>query len=269
MRSEGQAEHPRRLAAAIFDVDGVLVASPHERAWQEAFAELMEGEWREITPSTSYAPGRFDSALYQTHVSGKPRMSGARAVLDFFGVPDSAMRAVEYAERKQRRIRELIAAGEFVAFVDALRFLVALRGRNVRTAAASSSKNANDFMRQIDVAEFLTDANARAMPQPSGETLLDMFDANVCGHDVKQGKPHPDIFLLAAQELRAPPAQCVVIEDAPAGVEAAKAGGMMAIGVARFEDGDLLEAAGADLVVTALDQVEVGALLAGQLQRTR
>lgn len=268
MRSDGQAEHPIRLAAVIFDVDGVLVASPHERAWQEAFAELMEGEWREIAPSTSYAPGRFDSALYQTHVSGKPRMSGARAVLDYFGVPDSATRAVEYAERKQRRIRDLIAAGEFVAFVDALRFLVALRDRNVRTAAASSSKNANDFMRQIDVAEFV-DANAQDIPRHSGETLIDMFDANVCGHDVKQGKPHPDIFLLAAEELRAPPAQCVVIEDAPAGVEAAKSGGMMAIGVARFDDDALLEAAGADLVVTALDQVEVDALLAGQLQRTR
>ena len=160
MRSEGQAEHPRRLAAAIFDVDGVLVASPHERAWQEALAGLMEGEWRDIAPATSYRPNLFDSAVYQAHVSGKPRMSGARAVLDFFGVPDSAMRAVEYAERKQRRIRELIAAGEFVAFVDALRFLVALRGRNVRTAAASSSKNANDFMRQIDVAEFLTAGQA-------------------------------------------------------------------------------------------------------------
>jgi HAD superfamily hydrolase (TIGR01509 family) len=266
MRSNEETQRPTRLAAAIFDVDGVLVASPHERAWQEAFAELMEGEWRDIAPATSYAPGRFDSALYQTHVSGKPRMSGARAVLDYFGVPDPATRVLEYADRKQRRIEELIAAGEFVAFDDALRFLSKLRARHVRTAAASSSKNANDFMRQIDVGRVLPEAGTAPAGNAEGR-LLDMFDANVCGHDVKKGKPFPDLFLLAAEELRVSPSDCVVIEDAPAGIEAAKAGGMMALGIARMNDDELLHAAGADLVVKTLDQVEVDALLAGQLQR--
>ena len=224
----------------------------------------MQGEWKAIAPATSYAPGRFDTAVYQAHVAGKPRMSGARAVLDYFGVPDAGKRAVEYGERKQRQIRDLIAAGEFVAFVDALRFLVELRARRVRTAAASSSKNANDFMRQIRVAKFVPEAAALGVR--SEQTLLELFDANVCGRDV-QGKPHPDIFLLAAEELGARPAECVVVEDAPAGVEAAKAGGMMALGVARLNDDELLEAAGADLVVEALDQVEVDALLAGRLRR--
>ena len=266
MLSAAQAEHLRPLSAAIFDVDGVLVASPHERAWQEALAGLMQGEWRDIAPATSYRPDLFDSAVYQAHVSGKPRMSGARAVLDYFGIPDAATRAVEYAERKQRRIRELIAAGEFVAFADALRFLIELRARHVRTAAASSSKNANDFMRQIQMSRFLGEATSPVSLNADG-TLLDMFDANVCGRDLKQGKPHPDIFLLAAQELQTPPAECVVVEDAPAGVEAAKAGGMMALGVARLNDDELLQAAGADLVVSALDQVEVEALLAGRLRQ--
>jgi HAD superfamily hydrolase (TIGR01509 family) len=225
----------------------------------------MKRDWREITPATSYTPDRFDTAVYQAHVAGKPRMSGARAVLDYFGVPDAEHRAVEYAERKQRRIRELINAGEFVAFVDALRFLVELRARHVRTAAASSSKNANDFMRQIRVAQFVPEAE-RTAARPE-QTLLELFDANVCGRDVRKGKPHPEIFLMAAEELGASPAECVVVEDAPAGVEAAKAGGMMALGVARLNDDDLLEAAGADLVVKALDQVEVEALIAGRLQR--
>ena len=253
------------MTAAIFDVDGVLVASPHERAWQEALAELMAGEWREIAAATSYAPDRFDTALYQAHVAGKPRMSGARAVLDYFGVPEAERRTIEYGERKQRRIRDLIAAGEFVAFVDALRFLVDLRAHHVRTAAASSSKNANDFMRQIRVAQFVPEAEARAGDVE--QTLLELFDANVCGRDVLRGKPHPEIFLMAAEELRVAPAECVVVEDAPAGIEAAKAGGMMALGVARLNDEELLEAAGADLVVKALDEVKVEALLAGRLQR--
>jgi HAD superfamily hydrolase (TIGR01509 family) len=259
------AEHPEPITTAIFDVDGVLVASPHERAWQEALGELLRGDWRKIAPATSYTPDRFDTTVYQAHVAGKPRMSGARAVLEYFGVPDAEQRAVEYAERKQRRIRELITAGEFVAFVDALRFLLELRARHVRTAAASSSRNANDFMRQIRVAQFLPET---AMPAVRPEqTLLEMFDVNVCGRDVRKGKPHPDIFLMAAEELEAPPAECVVVEDAPAGIEAAKAGGMMALGIARLNDQELLEAAGADLVVKALDQVEVEALLAGRLRQ--
>jgi HAD superfamily hydrolase (TIGR01509 family) len=267
MHSGQQPESSGHLAAAIFDVDGVLVASPHERAWQEALAELMRGEWRDIAPATSYSPERFDTAVYQANVAGKPRMSGARAVLEYFGVPEADRRAFEYGERKQRRIEELIAAGEFVAFDDALHFLVELRNRNVRTAAASSSKNANDFMRQIHVRGFVSGTEKSSAPGSRDQLLLDLFDANVCGRDVRQGKPHPDIFLLAAAELGVEPEKCVVIEDAPAGVEAAKSGGMMALGIARLDDDELLRAAGADLVVKALDQVEVDALLSGQLRR--
>ena len=55
--------HLRPLTAGIFDVDGVLVASPHERAWQEALADLMAGDWREVASATSYAPDGFDTAL--------------------------------------------------------------------------------------------------------------------------------------------------------------------------------------------------------------
>jgi HAD superfamily hydrolase (TIGR01509 family) len=265
MLAAQQAENPQPIAAAIFDVDGVLVASPHERAWQESLADLMQGEWKAIAPATSYAPGRFDTAVYQAYVAGKPRMSGARAVLDYFGVPDADKRAVEYGERKQQQIRDLIAAGEFVAFVDALRLLVELRARRVRTAAASSSKNANDFMRQIRVAKLVPEAGKSGVH--SEQTLLELFDVNVCGRDVRKGKPHPDIFLAAAEELGVPPAECVVVEDAPAGIEAAKAGGMMALGIARLNDDELLEAAGADLVVKSLDQVEIEVLLAGRLRR--
>ncbi|MGZ8996762.1 MAG: HAD family hydrolase, partial [Rhodospirillales bacterium] len=127
--------------AVIFDVDGVLVDSPHERAWQEALAELMGGDWREIAPQTSYTPDRFTSEVYQTRLSGKPRMSGARSVLDYFGVPDLDRRVIKYAENKQKRIEALIDAGEFVAYADAIRFVTALKANGVRIAAASSSKN--------------------------------------------------------------------------------------------------------------------------------
>ncbi|MBV8525395.1 MAG: HAD-IA family hydrolase [Acetobacteraceae bacterium] len=230
----------RRLTAAIFDVDGVLLASPHERAWREALQGFAE-------------PERFTTEIYQAHVAGKPRLSGARAVLEELGVPDAERQAAAYAERKQKRLEELIERGSFSAFPDALRFVQALGARGWPMAVASSSRNANHMMQAIRL--------------DSGKTLLDVFSANVCGRELRQGKPNPEIFLLAASELRTAPTHCFVVEDAPAGVEAARAGGMMALGVARLRDEALLRAAGADLVATSLDEVAIDELADGRLCR--
>jgi beta-phosphoglucomutase-like phosphatase (HAD superfamily) len=77
------------------------------------------------------------------------------------------------------------------------------------------------------------------------------------------------MFLTAAHELGAAPEAAIVMEDAAAGIEAAKAGGMAAIGIARAHDADLLSAAGANIVVTTLDQVDMAALSGGQLATKR
>lgn len=98
-------------------------------------------------------------------------------------------------------------------------------------AVASSSNNANRMMQPIRLA--------------LGQSLLDVFSANVCGRDLRQGKPNPEIFLLAAAELRVTSAHCLVVEDSPAGIEAARAGRMTSLGVARLGDAALLRAAGA------------------------
>ncbi|MBO0685953.1 MAG: HAD-IA family hydrolase, partial [Candidatus Dormibacteraeota bacterium] len=100
-----------------------------------------------------------------------------------------------------------------------------------------------------------------------GMTLQDLFDADISGRDFEHGKPHPEIFLTAARELGQPPGSCFVVEDATSGVQAAKAGGMAALGVARQHDQALLNEAGADLVVTSLDDVAIDALARGSLQR--
>jgi len=252
---------------AIFDVDGVLVASPHERAWRESLRELMATEWRATGAAIRYSPEQFTTAVYQEQVAGKPRLSGAHAALDYFHIPDADRRAIEYAERKQRRLEELIEAGEFVAFPDALRFALALEARGVRLAAASSSKNANVFLARIRLDVFAREENLREPPIAPGLRLLDLFDANVCGRDLPHGKPHPLIFQLAAEELGLPPSACVVVEDASVGIRAAKAGGMAALGLARLSDEALLAGAGADLVVSTLDEVALDRLAAGRLER--
>jgi HAD superfamily hydrolase (TIGR01509 family) len=233
-----------RFHGAIFDVDGVLVDSPHEQAWREALRRLMAGPWRDLAPATAYAPAGFTTAVYLAQLAGKPRMAGATSALAWFGVPDpDGERAREYAAAKQELIVELIGQGAFTAFDDGRRLLLRLKAAGLRLAAASSSKNANEFLVRV--------------PLGDGRTLLDLFDANLCGRDLAQGKPHPAIFLDAAAALGLPPARCFVVEDAVSGVQAARAGGMACVAVARLDDAAPLRDAGATLVVTNLDDVRL------------
>jgi HAD superfamily hydrolase (TIGR01509 family) len=232
--------HPPAPTAGIFDVDGVLLASPHERAWREALQGFAD-------------PACFTTAIYQAKVAGKPRLAGARAALEALGVPDWTERAADYSGAKQTRLEALILAGTISAFPDALRLVGALAVRGWPMAVASSSKNANAMMRQIRL--------------PSGQNLLDVFTVNLCGRDLKRGKPDPEIFLLAADALQAPPVCCMVFEDSSAGIEAARAGGMRSVGVARLGDAAQLRAAGADRVVMNLDEIDVEELLASEAVR--
>jgi beta-phosphoglucomutase-like phosphatase (HAD superfamily) len=254
---------------AIFDVDGVLVDSPHEQAWQEGLRQLMEREWSDIRPETSYTPEEFTPEVYQKVMSGKPRYAGAQAVLEYFGVPDAQRRAREYGARKQVMITELIEAKEFKEYPDALRFVLAVKGAGILIAAASSSKNAGAFLKLVRLDEFADKEGLSYDFLRPGYTLLDSLDGDVSGRDFEQGKPDPEIFLTAAQELGLSPEDCFVVEDAANGVQAAKAGNMAALGLARADDEELLEDAGADLVVTSLDEVSVDALVEGRLGRVR
>ena len=251
---------------AIFDVDGVLVDSPHEQAWREGLQHLMENEWTDIRKETTYAPEKFTPEVYQRVMSGKPRYAGAQAVLEYFGMPDAERHAREYGDRKQIMIVELIERNEFHAYPDALRFVLAVKDAGLRIAAASSSKNANAFLERIRLDEFVANEGLSYDFVRPGYTLLDILDANVSGRDFAQGKPHPEIFLTAAEEAGVSPEEAFVVEDAANGVQAARAGDMAALGLARADDEQLL--ADADLVVTSLDDVSLEALAEGRLERS-
>jgi beta-phosphoglucomutase-like phosphatase (HAD superfamily) len=192
-------------------------------------------------------------------------MSGARAALDYFHVPDVEQHAAEYAQRKQEMVVRLIEAGDFTAYPDALRFVIAVKDAGLLIADASSSKNAGLFLRKIRLDTFAQEQGISSPSLRPGLSLLDYFDADVSGRDFAHGKPDPEIFLTAAHELGVEPRYAMVLEDASAGVQAAKAGGMAAIGIARGDDADLLAAAHADLVVTTLDDVDIAALAEGRL----
>jgi beta-phosphoglucomutase len=258
---------PTGFQAAIFDVDGVFVDSPHERAWRDALAALMGTSWRSIRDRTTYAPERFTPELYHAQLSGKPTMSGARAALEYFQVPNAEDRIEQYGERKQQIVDEILAAEGVTAYPDALRFILAVRNAGILVSAASSSKNAGRLLARIRLDTFAEEHGLHYAFLRPGLALLEFFDADVSGRDLSHGKPDPEIFLTAAGELGVPPSACFVVEDAVSGIQAAKAGRMAALGLARAVEVDVLAAAHADLVVTCLDDVDVSALSGGRLAR--
>lgn len=245
---------------AIFDVDGVLVDSPHARAWKDSLRELMETDWAGIRDRTAWTDDGFTPQVYQQVMSGKPRAAGALAALEYFRVPDAENRAGTYGARKQNMVIKLIEAGEFHAYPDALRFVLAVKAGGIPTAAASSSKNAGLFLRQIRLDTFAKQEGLSYDFVIPGLSLLDSFDADISGRDFAHGKPDPEIFLTGAAELGAAPRDCFVVEDAASGIKAAKTGGLPALGVARADDEELLAAEHADIVVTSLDEIDVAML---------
>jgi phosphoglycolate phosphatase-like HAD superfamily hydrolase len=181
-----------RFRGAIFDVDGVLVDSPHEKAWRESLRELMESGWGDIRDRSTWSPDAFTSRVYEEQMSGKPRMSGARAALEYFHVPDDEEehRLLEYAERKQAMVVRLIEAGDFTAYPDALRFIIGVKDAGLRVAAARLSpvRNAHAAVRRPAhgrvprVQGFRKGGNHLAEPArralPEGDSISDLRGAS-------------------------------------------------------------------------------------------
>ena len=254
---------------AVFDVDGVLVDSPHEHAWRVALDQLFETRWTSIRDATQYTSERFTPEVYGAHISGKPTMSGARAALSYFGVPATDARTEEYARRKQRVMDKLLRAGELTAYPDALRFVLpcvapkprSRRPRPRRTQLGYSARS--DSMPSPIARVFARTSSGRASPCSTFSTRTSLEGIS------PGGKPHPEIFLTAARELGVPADRCFAVEDAVSGVQAAKAADMAVIGLARAGEADALAAADADVIVSTLDEVDLPALSEGCVARKK
>jgi beta-phosphoglucomutase family hydrolase len=146
----------------------------------------------------------------------------------------------ELADRKEELFREAIN-GRIVPLPGAVDLVRRLRAKSVKQAVVSSAPRQN--------VETILEALA----------LAAAFDALVTEQDVQRGKPDPQGYLLAAERLDVPPAKCIVIEDAPAGVEAAKRAGMRCIGLAAARRPEDLAAS--DLVVATLEDDAVYSFL--------
>ncbi len=239
-----------RLAAVIFDTDGVVTrtATVHAAAWKEMFDAFLAA--REPAPGESYAPMTDDD--YVRFVDGRARDDGvatflaSRSIALAPGSPDDPPERETVSglgNRKNAAFGAIVREQGVEPYPTTAALARGLRTHGIRTGVVSASENC---------AEVLAAAG-----------VSDAFEIRVDGIDARTqhlaGKPDPALFLEAAARLGVAPADAAVVEDALPGVEAGRRGGFgLVVGVDRRGQPDALRAHGADVVVPDLAWLEVG-----------
>ena len=214
-------ENPRALRGVLWDIDGVILdsAEQHRLAWKRLAEEH----------GFPYTDEAFWAGFGQRNSDVIPQM---------FGVAGPAERVAALGDRKETIYRALLAE-QAVALPGARELMAALHAAGYRQALGSSAP-----------AE-----NIRTIIALLG--LEPWLEAYVSGESVAHGKPAPDIFLACAERLGIAPQRCLVIEDAPAGIAAAHAGGMRCLAVRRAGQADPTGLEAADTIVNALTEASV------------
>jgi beta-phosphoglucomutase len=220
-------------AAVIWDMDGTLVdtAELHFQAWIALAREL-------------------DKPFTRADFAATFGWRNPEIIPKLFGAHYTAREIQELGDRKENLYRAQAQRG--VELLPGVRpLLEGLQAAGFKQALGSSAPRAN-----LELILALTATSA-------------FFQAVIAMEDTERGKPDPEVFLRAAAKLAVSPERCLVIEDAPAGIKAARAGGMRAIAVTFIgqHDSAVLQQAGADLIVPSLEAVSpqvVGAVLQGR-----
>ena len=211
----------RPALAVLWDVDGTLVdtAELHFQAWQRLAAEIGK----------TYSREDFTATFGWRNVEIFPRV---------FGPEYTPAQIDELGERKELYYRAEAEKG-LDLLPGVLKLVAELKAAGIAQAVGSSAPRGN-----VDLILKMTG--------------LDKFiKASVAMEDVSRGKPDPEVFLTAAKKLSVDPKNCLVFEDAPVGIRAAKAGGMKAVGITFIghHPAEKLLAEGADLIVNCLTDV--------------
>ena len=182
-----------KFNACIFDLDGVIVdtAKYHYLAWKRLAHEL----------------GFEFSQDHNERLKGVSRMTSLEILLEVGGLSYSQSEKEKMAAKKNEWYLEYIrrmTPDEILPGVN--EFLDSLKAKKIKIALGSASKNARLILEQVG--------------------LQFTFDAIIDGNKALKAKPDPQVFLLGAEELKVSPSECVVFEDAAAGIEAAKNAGM-------------------------------------------
>jgi beta-phosphoglucomutase len=190
--------HLSGIKAVIFDLDGVIVST--DNCHYEA--------WKKMADSRGIY---FDRTINE-RLRGVSRMESLEILLERASVSYTQEEKITMAAEKNVTYKELVMKLTPADILPgAMKTLEGLRDKGILIAIGSSSRNTPIILKQIG--------------------LEDYFDAVADGNNIKNSKPDPEVFLLAARMLNIPPSQCLVVEDADAGVEAALNGGMKALGV--------------------------------------
>lgn len=187
-----------RFKACLFDLDGVLVdtAKFHFQAWQELAESL----------------GIPFTAEDNEQLKGVSRVDSLEFILRLGHLELDSVTKQRLMDAKNARYLDLVAAmSPADVLPGVVEFLASASAAGMRLGVGSSSKNAEPILQRVG--------------------LSDRFSTVIDGNRITLSKPDPQVFLFGAAALGVQPAECVVFEDAPAGIEAALAGGFVAIGV--------------------------------------
>ena len=188
----------REMRAAIFDLDGVIVdtAKYHYLAWKRLANEYG-----------------FDfTEENNERLKGVSRTRSLEILLQIGGLTFDEPTKIQMAALKNEWYIDYIHRIDVSEMLPGVTdYLQHLRGKGIRTALGSASKNALLILERLNI--------------------TGLFDVIVDGNKVAKAKPDPDVFLRAARELGTAPASCVVFEDAEAGIEAARRAGMGTVGI--------------------------------------
>ncbi len=235
---------PDHIVACLFDLDGVLTgtAELHRAAWKETFDDLLRARG-----GAGFEP--FTEADYNSYVDGRPRFDGVRTFLasrDIAlpeGAPDDspATETVHgVGNRKNVRVQQIIAERGVNPYPGSVRYLEAAKEAGIRIAVVTSSANGAAVLDAADLSKYV-------------EVRV---DGVVIVERKLHGKPAPDSFLAAVEELGVAKGNAAVFEDALSGVQAGKTGGFgFVVGVDRAGQAEALRAHGADIVVTDLAEL--------------
>jgi beta-phosphoglucomutase len=212
------------IKACIFDLDGVIVdtAKYHFIAWKQLADEL----------------GFEFTKTHNELLKGVSRMRSIDILLEIGNIEKSeAEKQVLAAEKNERYVAFISRMTPDEILPGVHQFLHGLKEKGIRIALGSASKNAPMILERI--------------------ALAHLFDAVVDGNQVAKAKPDPGVFLKGAEKVKTDPSECIVFEDAMAGIEAAKAGGMRCVGIG---NADILGEA--DLVIPGFMDFTVEKLFA-------
>ncbi|WP_373513065.1 beta-phosphoglucomutase [Persicitalea sp.] len=208
------------LKACLFDLDGVIVDT----------AQFHYLAWRELANGLG-----FDLTVAQNEqLKGVSRVESLEIILKIGAVELDAETKNRLAATKNERYLELcqkMSSEDVLPGVQV--FLDSLIQEGIKIGLGSASKNARLILAQIGMTRYFA-------------TIVD-------GNRITKGKPDPQTFLMGAEDLKVKPINCIVFEDAIAGIKAAKAGGMIAVGVGEPAG---LKAAGADMVIPGFQDID-------------